>query len=86
MPYIKQEYRQIYDEVLNQLDTKDFQNKGDLEYCIFKLMVIYMKSKEFKYSNLHDTAYAATHCADEFRRRFLDRREDKAIMENGDIQ
>ena len=85
MPYIKQEYRQIYDEVLNQLDTKDFQNKGDLEYCIFKLMLIFMQNKDWNYSSLHDAVYASQHCSDEFRRRFLDERENEARQRNGDI-
>jgi hypothetical protein len=48
-------------------------------------MVTYMKDKEYRYSTLHDTVYAATHCGDEFRRRFLDARENTAIKENGDV-
>ena len=38
-----------------------------------------------KYSDLHDCTYAAMHCADEFRRRYLDVREDAAKHLNGDI-
>ena len=44
-----------------------------------------MKTKPYKYSDLHDCVYAAQHCADEFRRRYLDKREDRARKENGDI-
>lgn len=44
-----------------------------------------MRNKEARYSTLHDCVYAAQHCADEFRRNFLDKREDKAKEENGDI-
>jgi len=83
MPYIKQEDRIVYDEVFSKMPN--IINKGELEYCIFTLMTLYMKDKEQRYSNLHDTVYAAQHCADEYRRRFLDKREDKAIKENGDI-
>lgn len=83
MPYIKPEDRTIYDEVLDKLPVAP--NKGDLEYCIYSLMVKYMKNKEWRYSNLHDTVYAAQHCADEFRRRTLDHRENDAIEQNGDI-
>jgi hypothetical protein len=83
MPYIKREDRNKFDIPLEQIDT--ISTKGELEYCIFKLMKIYMKNKEARYTELHDCAYAAMHCADEFRRRFLDRREDMAMQTNGDI-
>jgi hypothetical protein len=86
MPYIKKvdNGRAKFDKVLNQI--KKIGNKGDLEYCIFKLMKTYMKDKEYRYMPLHDATYAAIHCGDEFRRRFLDPREDEAMRENGDIE
>lgn len=83
MPYIKSEARCPFDVALNSIEKID--TKGELEYCIFKLMKVYMNDKESRYSTLHDTTYAAMHCADEFRRRFLDKREDLAMLENGDI-
>ena len=83
MPYINQADRKIFDGILDMLTT--IQNKGELEYCIFKIMRMYMRTKEHRYTNLHDTVYAAQHCADEFRRRFLDAREDGALRENGDV-
>jgi aspartate aminotransferase-like enzyme len=85
MPYIELEKRIKYDKILTQMDVFTIENKGELEYCIFKLMQMYMRKKEFKYSNLHDTVYAAQHCADEYRRRFLDKREDDARENNGDV-
>ena len=83
MPYIKKENRQKYDEVLREMPY--FQNKGELEYVIFYLMRQYMTNKEYRYSILHDCTYAAQHCADEFRRRYLDKRENEARETNGDI-
>ena len=83
MPYIKQEDRQLFNDVLSCLP--EIKTKGELEYCIFYLMKKYMSKKEFRYSNLHDCVYAAMHCADEFRRRYLDKREDEAREANGDI-
>ena len=83
MPYIKKIDRKKYDEVLNKI--KEIDTKGDLEYCIFKLMKIYMSTREYRYSELHNTVYASEHCADEFRRRYLDIRENSAIETNGDI-
>lgn len=84
MPYIKESQRRQYDLLLNHIH--EIKTKGDLEYCIFKLQNIYMKTRKFCYSNLHDTVYAAQHCADEFRRRYLDKRENEAREKNGDVE
>jgi hypothetical protein len=62
------------------------QKKGELEYCLFYTMLKYMLDKERNYSNYHDTTYAAYHCGHEFKRRFLDKREDFAMKKNGDIR
>jgi hypothetical protein len=83
MPYIKADERISYDKVLDQMP--DIRSKGDLEYCVFKLMKQFMKIREKRYSTLHEVVYAIMHCADEYRRRFLDKREDEAREENGDI-
>lgn len=85
MPYITKTRREMYDKELNIEKLSLIETKGDLEYLIFKLMKVYMQNKSRTYSNLHDTVYAAQHCADEFRRRFLDKREDEALELNGDI-
>ncbi len=84
MPYISENMRGKFDLYLDAIYTID--TKGELEYCIFKLMKKYMKHKEFKYTELHNCVYASMHCADEFRRRFLDEREDEARDKNGDIK
>jgi len=83
MPYIKPELRKKYDNILNQLPEID--NKGDLEYIIFYVMKHFMSSRDFRYSTLHECVYAATHCGDEFRRRYLDKRENEAREKNGDV-
>jgi hypothetical protein len=83
MPYIKQAARLKFDEHLDFLPA--FETKGDLEYCIYKLMQKYAAARDRNYSNLHDCTYAAIHCGDEFRRRNLDAREDFAKDTNGDI-
>ena len=83
MPYIKDFHRMKYDIALNAMPLID--SKGELEYCIFKLMRIYMFDKVHSYTHLHDCVYAVQHCADEFKRRFLDKRENDAREANGDI-
>ena len=83
MPYIKSEDRKKFEEML--IRCPNIETKGELEYLIFWLMKKYMEGKSIRYSTLHDCTYASMHCADEFRRRFLDKREDSAIKENGDV-
>lgn len=83
MPYIKQIDRLKYNTALDQLP--EIETKGDLEYIIFYAMKRYMQTREHRYSSLHDCSYAAAHCSDEFRRRYLDTREDVALTTNGDI-
>lgn len=84
MPYIQRSKRVRYLEALKRIPVID--TKGELEYCIYWLMQRYMVDKPGRYSTLHDTVYAAQHCADEFRRRNLDPREDAARQENGDVE
>lgn len=84
MPYIKKELREKFSE--NLFYDIPFESKGELEYYIFSIMKNYMRNRPSNYTNLHDCVYAAQHCADEFRRRFLDEREDEARLQNGDIE
>ena len=83
MPYILPEDRERFDPVIQQIPMMS--GKGELEYVLFSIMVRYMGDRPVKYNTLHDCVYAAQHCADEFRRRFLDVRENDARKENGDI-
>jgi hypothetical protein len=84
MPYIKQQQRPQYDHVLDQIQL--IGSKGELEYCVFKLMKIFMATRPQRFDPLHDVVYGVQHCADEYRTRFLDKRERKARKENGDIR
>jgi hypothetical protein len=85
MPYIDFPSRNKYISLFNLIQTFEIETKGDLEYLIFLLMKRYMQTRESRYATLHDCVYAAQHCADEFRRRYLDKREDQALQSNGDI-
>ena len=84
MPYIAEVDRPQYSDILKQLP--EIKTKGDLEFCIFTLQLKYMSTREYRYTQLHDAVYAAAHCSDEFRRRFLDARENTAILTNGDVK
>jgi len=85
MPYVDEKRRLLYKNITSIIDNHFIETKGDLEYLIFYLMNQYMSDKDFKYSTLHDCVYASIHCGDEFRRRFLDVREDDARKKNGDV-
>lgn len=85
MPYVNQEQRDKYKRVIDSIDDIVLETKGDLEYIIFYLMKRFMATRVVKYTTLHEVVYAAMHCADEFRRRYLDKREDAALKENGDV-
>lgn len=86
MPYIKQTDRAKYSEITNKInELVQIENKGDLEYLVFSLMRKFMSTREKRYSTLHEVVYAVMHCADEYRRRYLDKREDEARETNGDI-
>jgi hypothetical protein len=67
------------------LNSLKIDSKGSLEYIIYKIMKIYMSDKKYRYTTLHDCVYACQHCSDEFRRNYLDLRENQAKEENGDI-
>lgn len=85
MPYIEEKDRPKFDNILDKIPLMN--NKGELEYCVFRLMRLYMLqiNRHYRYNILHDVAYAVMHCADEFRRRFLDKRENEAREKNGDV-
>jgi len=85
MPYIDSIQRQKFSSVLYDLSNIKIISKGELEYLLFFILRMYMSDRKICYSELHDTVYACQHVADEFRRRFLDKREDEAIKNNGDI-
>lgn len=86
MPYVNQEQRDKYHNLRLAIElAPEIETKGDLEYLTFVLMKKFMASRESRYGTLHEAVYAVEHCAHEFERRYLDKREDKARQENGDI-
>ena len=85
MPYIDKEAREKFNNFRITASHLDIESKGELEYLVYVLMMEYMSQRESRYSPLHDCVYGVHHAADEFRRRYLDKREDKARQVNGDI-
>lgn len=86
MPYVNDEQRNRYFNLNLAMDlAPDIETKGDLEYLVFRLMLKYMKSREYRYGHLHDAVYGTIHSGEEFKRRYLDKRENEAMIQNGDI-
>lgn len=81
MPHIRQSLRPPYKEVLMQLPP--IATKGDLEFCISVLQMIFMATRTYTYSDLHDMVYATIHAGEEAKRNFLDKRENEAMDLNG---
>lgn len=86
MPYIPKQQREKYNNLMVMIQSlPEIETKGDLEFIVYALMLKFMKTRDERYSTLHEAVYAVQHCAHEFERRFLDKREDLARKTNGDI-
>ena len=84
MPYITQERRKDFDELLAQLGPR-IKNKGEMNYCVSILMTWYVSVHGDSYQNLSDAKDALINAADEFARRRLAPYEDIKKEENGDL-
>jgi len=87
MPYIKQEYRPEYEEVVNALTfAMDNMRAGDLNYVIFAATKRYIKHHGMGYERLRDILAELDECRSELRRRFMFGHENSKILENGDVE
>jgi len=84
MPHISDINKIPYKDLIKLISETAIYNKGDLEFLVYQLMKAYMKTRERRYSTLHDAVYATLHSAEEFKRLHLDKREDEAIEANGE--
>lgn len=85
MPYVDKIRRKaIFSESTTDFDSS-LRNKGELNFRISELLGEYIENHGMSYQNLSDAKDAAVDAADEFRRRFLDKYEDKCIKLNGDL-
>lgn len=82
MPHIKPDFRPKYNDILNLLPP--IESKGDLEYIIYRTLKLFMKTRDSNFTNLHEAVYGGIHASEEFKRNYLDKREDFAISQNGE--
>lgn len=79
MPYIIPEVRKLLRDNAEAID------KGQLNFLISEIMILYLHRKGLSYENISDAIGAAQDAADEMKRRILAPYEDKKIGQNGDI-
>lgn len=93
MPYIKQEDRKNWENVISEIseiafcphELKLFFNKGNLSYLIIKLCLMYIELKEKSYDSLVDVIGVLECTKAEFIRREVNPYEDEKIKENDDV-
>jgi len=84
MPYIKQERRKLFDTHLQDC-SRQIENEGELNYCIYKLATLVIERIGESYHNLGMCSSAMEHAKLEWYRRRLSPYEDRKIIENGDV-
>ena len=85
MPYIEEYRRLKFIPHLNQI-LDNIKESGEMTYCIFWLMVNWLRSKSAQnYNERSNSKKVCRDALDEYMRRYMDAYEDRKIKENGDI-
>jgi len=85
IPYIKQEDRAKYKDILNDLNQVDIKTGGELNYLFCKIAFIYLGKRGESYQTWSDIHSALTLADAELRHRFLNNYERSKQLLNGDI-
>ena len=83
MPYIRQEERDQFEEILWLMQQKGVVADGDLKYILFAYCKRYIPEN---YNDIKNFAAELRECATEIDRRLLAPYEDQKILDNGDIE
>lgn len=83
MPYVTQDKRPALDRIVSEMWVADVKADGDLNYILFAYCKRCIKPS---YNNYKNYLGELNECAEEIRRRFLAKYEDKKIEENGDVE
>ena len=85
MPYIIQELRDKYLNILEDIQNKGIENVGTLNYLVTMICGIYLTEQGERYKTYNDIV-GTLECAKlELYRRLIAPYEDKAIERNGDL-
>lgn len=86
MPYIPEDKRKTYAEALEYISNfVRFDNVGDLNYFITKILGIYVRQKTERYQTYNDILGVLEGVKLELYRRKIAEYENKKIKENGDV-
>ncbi len=86
MPYIADyKKRDIFDEHLEQT-VIHCDNAGDLTYCFYKIMVLYIKRFGLSFGIWSNCVAALESSKLEFYRIYMSKYEDNKIIQNGDVK
>lgn len=86
MPYIKPEYRVLYDSAIGELlETLTIDHlAGDLNYVITNLCIGFVNDRE-NYATMNEVLGVLDAAAKEYYRRKVAPYEDEKIAQNGDL-
>ena len=89
MPYIKRERRKELDAAIDELSDKllmyGYENMGDYNYVVSKLIHEYIIAVGLRYKNFNDIVGMLECCKAEFIRTVVSPYEDEKLISNGFI-
>lgn len=85
MPYLPEQHKRYYKDLLDQIHLHAITEPGELNYLITELCLQAMKDKTVNYTLLNGIVGALDCAKEEFRRRVLNPYEQEKIKSNGDV-
>lgn len=85
MPYIRQQNREYFSELLQLLKHHAIANPGELNYIFTEIVKQYMDGHSNNYQTYNDIVGALEGCKLELYRRRIALYEDQKIEDNGDV-
>ena len=82
MPYIKQDRRDVLDQIVDAMDIANVKADGDLNYILYAFCKRYIP---LNYNSIKNFNGELSQCATEIERRLLGPYEDDKIRINGDV-
>ena len=79
MPYIKSRRERL------DMNPRDAENAGELNYVITTLLIGYLHSKGLSYQNINEVVGVLECAKQELYRRVVGKYEDQKIAQNGDV-
>lgn len=85
MPYISPERRAVFDAHIEEI-ARNLTSGGEINYCVYRLCLEFIKSKGMSYSNSMVPFSALGAAQMELYRKVIAPYEDEKIAENGDVR